>query len=110
MELIARGFAMPGSLRWLLHRAALFCFVAFRVLAGPLAEAAPVDPTWIAGIYDEDDFDDLVTQLASLASVCDWSVPPAVCPEAAGAVLVAAARPVPIDGCVPRHDRAPPLA
>jgi hypothetical protein len=110
MELIIRGFAVPGSLRWLLNRAALFCFVALRVVAGPLAEATPPDPTWIAGIYDDDDFDEIVTQLASLASVCDWSATPAVSPESGGGVPPAGARPVAAIGCVPRHDRAPPLA
>jgi len=31
----------------------------------PLAEARPPDPTWIAGIYDNGDYDDVVCLLTS---------------------------------------------
>lgn len=31
----------------------------------PFAQAGPPDPTWIAGIYDDDDYDDIVCLLTS---------------------------------------------
>jgi hypothetical protein len=31
----------------------------------PLAYASPPDPSWIQGIYDDDDFDDVVVFIAS---------------------------------------------
>ena len=34
----------------------------------PLAHASPVDPSWIAGIYDAADFDDAVLAATSLDS------------------------------------------
>jgi hypothetical protein len=38
--------------------------VAFALLAlVPLAHASPPDPIWIAGIYDGDDFDEVVSML-----------------------------------------------
>jgi hypothetical protein len=33
----------------------------------PIAWASPPDPTWIAGMYDNADFDDVVTYLTSTA-------------------------------------------
>jgi hypothetical protein len=44
--------------------------LAFVLVAGffaltALAQASPPDPTWIAGIYDDDDFDDVVVFIAA---------------------------------------------
>ncbi len=33
---------------------------------GPLAYASPPDPTWIAGVYDDADYDDVVVAVSSL--------------------------------------------
>ncbi len=32
---------------------------------GPLAYASPPDPTWIGGLYDADDYDDVVVAVSS---------------------------------------------
>ena len=34
----------------------------------PIAWASPPDPTWIRGVYDDADFDDVVTYLTSTAA------------------------------------------
>jgi len=35
----------------------------------PLAYSAPPDPTWIAGFWDDDDFDNVVDSITSAASL-----------------------------------------
>jgi hypothetical protein len=35
----------------------------------PLAYADPPDPTWLAGFWDDDDFDDVVVYITSAAGV-----------------------------------------
>ena len=58
----------------LLKRLSLRRLVA-QVVAGvavpvvPLAYASPPDPTWIAGIYDNADYDDVVLAIASAEGV-----------------------------------------
>jgi len=42
--------------------------VGLTVLLTPMAWASPVDPTWIRGIYDDADFDDVVTYLTSFGT------------------------------------------
>ena len=37
----------------------------------PLAEASPPDPTWVAGLYDNADFDDVILAITSTAAVVD---------------------------------------
>ena len=39
--------------------------VGLMVVLAPMAWASPVDPSWIKGIYDGGDFDDVVTYLTS---------------------------------------------
>jgi hypothetical protein len=41
--------------------------VAFLLALTPLAHALPPDPTWISGIWDDDDFDDVVAYITSAA-------------------------------------------
>jgi len=45
--------------RWSAFWVALLT-VGLLVVLRPLAQASPVDPTWIAGFYDGADFDDVV--------------------------------------------------
>ena len=47
----------------------------------PLAAASPPDPTWIAGFYDDADFDDIVVHIGLMAGVCDPVAPPALAPD-----------------------------
>lgn len=41
-----------------------------------LAYASPPDPSWIRGIYDDGDFDDVVVLLTSTSSLIDVSLSP----------------------------------
>lgn len=45
--------------------------IALCIVLNPLAAASPPDPTWIPGLYDAADFDDVVIQIGLLASACD---------------------------------------
>ncbi len=40
----------------------------------PLANASPPDPLWIAGIYDDADFDEAVVAVVSVAGVVETMV------------------------------------
>jgi hypothetical protein len=42
-----------------------FLVLATLVALTPLAYASPPDPSWIRGVYDDDDFDDVVIFLTS---------------------------------------------
>jgi hypothetical protein len=46
----------------------LWALVALMVVLTPMAWASPVDPSWIGGMYDDADFDDVVTYLTSLGT------------------------------------------
>jgi hypothetical protein len=46
----------------------LFLLAVATLLTPPLAAAMPPDQTWIAGIYDAADLDDLVTLIANLCA------------------------------------------
>ena len=55
-------------------------FVVFGALAclQPLAYADPPDPTWIAGFWDDADFDDvviLITSTSVVAALSGWMTP-----------------------------------
>jgi hypothetical protein len=52
--------------------------IALCVLLNPLAAASPPDPTWIPGLYDAADFDDVVIRIGLLASVCDACAAPSL--------------------------------
>jgi hypothetical protein len=83
-------------------RASLIALVASALAAlVPLASASPPDPTWIGGLWDGADFDDVVGLAASetvavdafpLAGACAGLVPLAPVP-AAGARAVASRTP-----------------
>ena len=45
--------------------------VALCVLLRPLAAASPPDPTWIAGLYDDADFDNVVTAIGGMVCISD---------------------------------------
>ncbi len=44
---------------------ASWLLVGLMVVLAPMAWASPVDPSWIKGVYDDADFDDVVTYLTS---------------------------------------------
>jgi len=81
------------------------------VLAGlvPLAHASLPDPTWIAGFYDDADFDDVILAIVSADVAASPTLPALTRPEAGGNRLVRA-RPLVRDHR-PRltANRSPPL-
>jgi hypothetical protein len=44
---------------------ATWLLVGLMVVLTPMAWASPIDPSWIKGVYDGGDFDDVVTYLTS---------------------------------------------
>jgi hypothetical protein len=46
----------------------------------PVAHGSPPDPTWIAGLYDNADFDDVVFLITSTPGVAERSVGCPLCP------------------------------
>jgi hypothetical protein len=84
--------------------------IALCILLNPLAAASPPDPTWIPGIYDAADFDDVVIRLGLLAVICDAFATPSLALDSlvrpltlpGGRPLVCRSRSTP-------QGRAPPL-
>src|SRR5262245_17324690 len=60
----------PFDLSLVLHIHTLV-FVAILTAIIPLAYASPPDPSWIAGIYDADDYDDVVQMLTETLGAHD---------------------------------------
>ena len=82
--------------------------LVFNLVTVPsLCHASPLDPTWIAGLYDDADSDDVV-----LAVVVPPAEPPQVlAPISARKTLSAIVRAAPSKRrLTARVDRAPPLA
>jgi hypothetical protein len=85
--------------------------VALMLTLTPLAYADPPDPTWIPGLWDDDDFDDVVNYVTSAAGLVHGPVTCELRPVALPAVL----RLPPADAAVasaPRSassPRAPPI-
>jgi hypothetical protein len=50
--------------------ALVFLLLACLVSVSPIAYASPPDPTWMAGIYDDDDGDDVIVSLTWAA----WAI------------------------------------
>jgi hypothetical protein len=48
--------------------------ITFVVILTPLAYADPPDPTWVVGIFDDDDFDEVVGLIISTTALADVSV------------------------------------
>jgi hypothetical protein len=56
--------------------------LGFLVALVPLANASPPDPTWIPGIYDDADFDDVILIIVSAVGAASPSSPVIVVSEA----------------------------
>jgi len=75
----------------------------------PLAYATPPDPSWICGIYDGDDYDDVILRITS----ADGTVTPSLLPEFLQGLVVVeipqhARELVPTATVSTLHSRAPP--
>jgi len=92
---------------------ALLALIVTAVIVGltPAAYADPPDPTWISGLWDDDDFDDTVIIIAHTCAI-DALAPVDMRPLPAPVASVEQADPV--DPAIPLrsplHSRAPPVA
>jgi hypothetical protein len=77
----------------------------------PLCHASPPDPTWIAGLYDDADYDDVVLDVLATVAVSVAAPPSLLAPTPA---RTAPSPAVPEAwghrGPITRSGRAPPLA
>jgi hypothetical protein len=80
------------------------------MLLAPLAYAGPPDPGWIPGIYDEDDFDDVVGSATSLHTGLPGDLPAGFAPLllSAGNRCPGGAADAPAPLLSTSHIRAPP--
>jgi hypothetical protein len=74
------------------------------------AHASPIDPTWIAGFWDDGDHDDVVILVTSMATAADMNLFAALVP-ALVAASVATLKPQSLrgGGLSPTASRAPPV-
>jgi hypothetical protein len=88
--------------------------VLLLLLAGlvPLAYASPPDETWLPGVYDNADYDDVVIALTSAAGASDATPTPDLAPTAEIVHTLRAAEPSAPESAPrsPYRLRAPPLA
>src|SRR5262249_57675321 len=73
----------PSGVRSLVvsHRAPLAILLLGIVLAlTPIAHAAPTDPGWISGIYDDNDYDDIVLFIIGAVGAVEAGGVSPVCP------------------------------
>jgi hypothetical protein len=83
--------------------------VAVALTLTPLAYASPPDPTWIAGFWDDADFDDVV-----IAAMSATAIPPLLQMDqrpvliVLGIVLETSIPSVPLDRPLPHTSRSPP--
>lgn len=84
--------------------------VTFILILTPLAYAGPPDPAWQVGVFDDDDFDQVVGLITSATGLADVPVPR--CPQPV--VILVISRGSPSEGSDPfvplsvSEPRAPP--
>src|SRR5262245_5031181 len=91
---LARTKSRPADCLW--GRGALWLRIALRITLRPLAAASPPDPTWIPGVYDDGDFDDVVIHIGLLASTADGWRAPALVPDLQVRALVVSGPSAPV--------------
>ena len=69
-----------------LQRSLVLLLVGAMVLLAPLAYASPPDPGWIAGFWDNGDYDDVVLLATSAVGTADAHLP---YPTTSAAVVIA---------------------
>ncbi|HKA04947.1 MAG TPA: hypothetical protein VKD67_11470 [Acidimicrobiales bacterium] len=74
---------------WLVRLLAVALIAAGPVMLPALAYASPPDPSWLPGVYDDADFDDVVTFVTSSTGHSAVAVPADVAPAALVAARLA---------------------
>ena len=108
-----RASAASGMLRaGMTRRLIAFAIVGTLVCGQLLAYANPPDPTWIAGFWDNADFDDAVVHITSTSSVTETGLVSALEPHWAPIWTVQSVddRLDPNQIFAPHQPRGPPLA
>jgi hypothetical protein len=84
--------------------------IALCIVLNPLAAASPPDPTWIPGLYDAADFDDVVIRIGLLSSVCDACAAPSLALDSlVHPLILPGRRPLVCRSRPTPQGRAPPL-
>lgn len=93
----------------LIGRMLLLVLAGMLVMLVPLAHASPPDATWIAGLYDDGDFDDVALRITSTCAVAGADPPAADHPGAVVASIpLVDERAADTPACSSPHPRAPP--
>ena len=96
----------------ILHRLVALSLFAGLLALAPVAHASPPDQTWIAGLYDNTDFDDVIVLITSNLGATHpsmvWSVRPVA--SVIGLLTPMATEPRPLFPLSSVLSRAPPLA
>ena len=88
----------------------ILLIIALCIVLNPLAAASPPDPTWIPGLYDAADFDDVVIRIGLLASACDACAAPSLALDSlVHPLLLPGRRPLVCRSRPTTQGRAPPL-
>jgi len=105
---VASGTLRDGMTRRLIAVAVVGALVCGQLLA----YADPPDPTWIAGFWDDADFDDVIIRVTSTSSVSETGLLSALAPHwmPIGTLALAGDRPDPNPTVAPHRPRGPPLA
>jgi len=102
-----------GTLRDGMTRRLIALAVVGVVVCSPvLAYADPPDPTWIAGFWDDADYDDVIVRITSTSSAAEMHPPCALEPHwvAIWTVLLGDDRLSPSPAPGSHQPRAPPIA
>jgi hypothetical protein len=77
----------------------------------PIAHASPTDPVWIPGLYDDNDYDDVILFITGAVSAGDSGVVDPVGPVVVCLGLITPSRPQPVSArpLESLSTRAPPL-
>ena len=102
------GQSRPEGL-WRARRLVAECVAAILAVSVTLAYASPPDLSWIPGIYDDHDYDDIVGMVTDATAVSDYQGRPRVEWVFVGFVLRAAAGWVPSPAAHRQTIRGPPI-
>ena len=116
LDVSRRKLTLPGFERTNVtmgYRQPLVVLLVGALLAlAPLAQSSPPDPTWIGGLYDNADYDDIVLTVTSGVAAVEW-----LSPSAGDPLVVSVAPRAPGDDSLVSllrassyHTRAPPVA
>ena len=103
---------VPVAREATLHRLVGLSLVAAVLTLAPAAHATPPDPSWIPGLYDNADFDDVVLLITSNLGAIELGIAWSLCPVAriVGFVAPLTSEPEALRPLSSVLGRAPPLA